>query len=83
MRASEDDRMNVRVAVCAIYQLFQLFGDLGIKQRMWASVDTSDEYRAVVLDIDVTIGPRGFAAILITLRCFHNFMVFLKIKAKW
>src|SRR5215216_839488 len=44
MRTGEDDRADVRIAVCTIDQLFQLLGDLGIKQRMRAAVDTSDKH---------------------------------------
>src|SRR6266516_3367959 len=58
MRASEDDRMDVRIAVCAINQFFQLFGDRGIKQRMWTAVDTSDKYPGVALNGDVSCGLR-------------------------
>jgi len=38
MRAGEDDRVDVRIAVCAIDQVFQLPGDLGIEQRVRAAV---------------------------------------------
>ena len=64
MRAGEDDGVDVRVAVCAINQLFQLLGNRDIKQRMRASVDARDEDRAAFFDIDVTVGPcRGFSGI--------------------
>ena len=56
MRASEDDRADVRIAVCAINQFFQLFGDRGIKQRMRASVDTSDKYPGVAFNGNVSCG---------------------------
>jgi hypothetical protein len=59
MRAGEDDRADVRIAVCTIDQLFQLLGDLGIEQGMWASVDTSDEDPGVALDGDVSCGLRA------------------------
>ena len=59
MRAGEDDRVDVRIAVCAINQLFQLFGDLGIEQRMRASVDTSDKHPGAALDGDVSCGLRA------------------------
>src|SRR6266496_3807141 len=58
MRAGEDDRMDVRIAVCAINQFFQLFGDRGIKQRMRAAVDTSDKHPGVALNGDVSCGLR-------------------------
>jgi hypothetical protein len=58
MRAGEDDRVDVRITVCAINQFFQLFGDLGIEQRMWASVDTSDKYPGVAFNGNVSCGLR-------------------------
>src|SRR6266496_3589130 len=58
MRTGEDDRADVRIAVCTIDQLFQLLGDLGIEQRMRASVDTSDKYPGVALDGNVPCGLR-------------------------
>src|SRR6266496_1634045 len=54
MRAGEDDRMDVRIAVCAINQFFQLFGDRGIKQRMRAAVDTSDKHPGMALNGNVS-----------------------------
>src|SRR5215211_2581113 len=63
MRASEDDRVDVRIAVCAINQFFQLFGDRGIKQRMRAAVDTSDKYPGVALNGNVSCGLRVQAAL--------------------
>ena len=59
MRAGEDDRVDVRIAVCAINQFFQLFGDRGIKQRMRASVDTSDKYPGVAFNGNVSCGLRA------------------------
>ncbi len=59
MRPGEDDRADVRIAVCTIDQLFQLLGDLGIEQRVRASVDTSDEYPGVAFDGDVSCGLRA------------------------
>lgn len=38
MRAGEDDRVDVRIAVCAINQFLQLQGDRGVKQRKRASI---------------------------------------------
>lgn len=66
MRAGKDDSTNIRVAVCTINQLFQLFGHRGIKQRMRAAVDVRDEDRAAVFDIDVTHGPGRFG------KCVHH-----------
>src|SRR5213595_826918 len=59
MRTGEDDRADVRIAVCTIDQLFQLLGDLGIEQRMRASVDTSDKHPGVALDGNVSWGLRA------------------------
>jgi hypothetical protein len=65
VRAGEDDRVDVRIAVCAINEFFQLFGDRGIEQRMRASVDTSDKYPGVAFDGNVSFGLR------VTSRCVH------------
>src|SRR2546423_13877031 len=59
MRTGEDDRADVRIAVCTIDQRFQLLGDLGIEQRMRASVDTSDKHPGVALDGNVSWGLRA------------------------
>ena len=59
MRTGEDDRADVRIAVCTIDQRFQLLGDLGIEQRMRASVDTSDKHPGVALDGNVSCGLRA------------------------
>ncbi|GAA3990595.1 hypothetical protein GCM10022232_25900 [Streptomyces plumbiresistens] len=59
MRTCEDDRADVRISVCTIDQLFQLLGDLGIEQRMRASVDTSDKHPGVALDGNVSCGLRA------------------------
>jgi hypothetical protein len=59
VRAGEDDRADARIAVCAINQFLQLFGDLGVEQRMRASVDTSDKHPGVALDGDVSCGLRA------------------------
>ena len=59
VRSGEDDRVDVRIAVCAINEFFQLFGDRGIEQRMRASVDTSDKYPGVALNGNVSCGLRA------------------------
>src|SRR5213083_1964735 len=59
MRPGEDDRADDRIAVCTIDQLFQLLGDLGIEQRVRASVDTSDKHPGVALDGNVSYGLRA------------------------
>ena len=59
VRTGEDDRADARIAVCTIDQLFQLLGDLGIEQRMRASVDTSDKHPGVALDGNVSCGLRA------------------------
>src|SRR6266516_5549435 len=69
MRAGEDDRMDVRIAVCAINQFFQLFGDRGIKQRMRAAVDTSDKYAGVALNINVSCGLRVHTRSTLSVAC--------------
>jgi len=58
MRTSEDDRVDVRIAVCAINQFLQLFGHRGIKQRVRASVETSDKYPCVAFNGNVSCGLR-------------------------
>ena len=65
VRSGEDDRVDVRIAVCAINEFFQLFGDRGIEQRMRASVDTSDKYPGVAFDGNVSFG------LGVPLRCVH------------
>ena len=59
MRAGEDDRMDVRIAVHPINQFFQFSGDRGIEQRMRASVETGDKYPGVALIGDVPHGLRA------------------------
>ncbi len=59
VRAGEDDRVDVRIAVRAINQLFQLLGHRGIEQRMRASVETGDEHAGVAFDGDVPFGLRA------------------------
>jgi hypothetical protein len=54
VRAGEDNRMDVRVAVRTINQFFQLLGDRGIKQGMRASVDSSDKYPGVAFNSNVS-----------------------------
>jgi len=56
VRAGEDDRVDVRIAVCAINQFLQLLGDRGIKQCMRASVEASDEYPGVAFNGNVSGG---------------------------
>jgi hypothetical protein len=56
MSAGEDYRVDVRIAVCAINQFFQLFGHRGIKQRVRASVEASDKYPGVAFNGDVSCG---------------------------
>jgi hypothetical protein len=58
MGPGEYDGVDVWIAVCAIDQLLELPGHLGIEQRVWASVEAGDEYPGVAFDGDVSCGVR-------------------------
>ena len=54
MRPGEGDRADVRIAVCAIDQPFELLGHLWVEQCVRAAVEASDEDAGAAFDGDVS-----------------------------